>query len=119
MNYKNPAEQTWQVRFGLTVCPAGVAEQTIPADAMGVAVVYAPHGDETETYLVVESRAGALRGQLARRMGTAGLPAADDLMVAYVVEATAGLSTGELKDACQRQVVFADKIRRELRPAMR
>lgn len=119
MNNKNPAGQSWQARFGLTVCPAVVAEQTIPQDAMGVAVVYAPHGDETKTYLVVESRAGALRGQLARRMGTAGLPAAGDLMVAYVVEASAGFSADELKEACQRQVIFAGEIRRELRPAMR
>jgi hypothetical protein len=119
MNNKNAAEPTWQERFGLTACPASVVDQCIPPNLMGVAVVYAPHGDETKTYLVIESRAGDLLGQVERRMGTAGLPTAEELMVAFVVESSADFSPEELKAACRRQVIFAGEIRRALRPAMR
>jgi hypothetical protein len=110
---------TWQKRFDLTTCAAAEVEKAIPAAALGVAVVYAANEEGETILLIVESRAGSLRGQCLKRLQTAKLPPLDELTVSFIGETLADSSSEAVHEACRRQVVLAAEMRRELRPAMR
>ena len=111
----------WQERFGLTTCPAAQIDPAIPPAALGVAVIYSPANGATreKTLLVIESRAGSLRSQCARRLQTAKLPPGVPLMVAFKGEILPDASPEAVHAACRQQVMLAGELRRELRPAMR
>ncbi len=111
--------QSWRDRFGLTLCAASDVETAIPADALGVAVVFAHEEADEKIFLVIESRAGSLLQQCVRRLKTAPLPPIDTLQVAYAVEPATDGSPEATHEVCRRQVVVAGALRRELRPALR
>jgi hypothetical protein len=115
---KSPTAR-WQERFSLTTCPAEKITATIPADALGVAVIYLPGAAGEEIFLVIESRARSLRAQCEKRLQTAKLPAIADLMVAFKGELLPDASAEAIQAACRQQVALAGELRRELRPAMR
>ncbi len=111
----------WQERFGLTTCAASDVEQAIPAAALGVAVIYAQATakEGEKIFLVIESRAGALRGQCVKRLQTAKLPPSVSLTISFKAETLAEASAEAVHAACRQQVILAGELRRELRPAMR
>jgi hypothetical protein len=110
---------TWQERFGLTTCAASDIEKAIPAAALGVAVIYTATHEEQKIFLVIESRAGSLRSQCARRLQTAKLPLGSSLMISFRADILPDSSPESVHSACRQQVIFAAEIRRELRPSMR
>lgn len=110
---------SWQKRFGLTTCAATEVEKTIPPTALGVAVIYATEAGTEKIFLIVESRAGSLRGQCLKRLETAKLPPASELTVSFVCETLGDSSPEAVHEACRKQVLLAAEMRRELRPAMR
>lgn len=110
---------TWQKRFGLSTCGATEIEKTIPASALGVAVIYAVGEAGEKIFLIVESRAGSLRDQCLKRLTTAKLPPAAELTVSFIGEALSDASPEAVHEACRKQVLLAAEMRRELRPAMR
>jgi hypothetical protein len=110
---------TWQKRFELTTCAAADVEKGIPADSLGVAVVYETTLEGENVFLVIESRAGSLRSQCLKRLQTAKLPPVASLMVSFKAEILADTSSGAVHAACRQQVILAGELRRELRPAMR
>jgi hypothetical protein len=109
----------WAKRFELTICTAGEIEKTIPAAALGVAVVYADGADGETVFLVIESRSGSLLAQVTRRLQTAKFPEGAALRLAFRVAAPTPVTPEEIHAACREQVIFAGALRRELRPAMR
>lgn len=112
---------SWQTHFKLTDCPASTAGTAIPANALGVAVIYTPAdsmGGE-QTYLVLESRAGSLRDLCVKRLTSAKLPPLDRLVVAFRETPPATPSPESVHAACREQVLIASQLRRDLRPAMR
>ncbi|AKC82172.1 hypothetical protein IMCC26134_04155 [Verrucomicrobia bacterium IMCC26134] len=111
--------KAWQERFGLTVCNADEIEKTIPANLMGIAVIYATTTSGDVVYLVVESRAGSLITQTARRLQTAKFPLGVNLRVAFKTDLSPDKSPAAIHEACREQVILAGAMRRELRPAMR
>lgn len=110
---------TWQDRFGLTTCLASAIDPTIPPAALGVAVIYGQTPAGEKTFLVIESRATALRSQCERRLQTAKLPPHTQLSVAFKADLLPDASPEAVHAACREQVIFAGELRRELRPAMR
>ena len=110
---------TWQTRFGLTLCPALQITDAIPATAQGVAVIYGAEGGAEKTFLVLESRTGSLRQLCEKRLQTAKLPPPVELNVAFKAETPGDLSPQAVHAACRAQVILAQQLRRELRPAMR
>ena len=112
---------TWQERFGLTTCPATGIDPVIPPTALGVAVIYAPAttAADEKIFLVIESRASALRSQCERRLQTAKLPPLASLTVAFKGDVLPDSSPEAVHAACRAQVILAGELRRELRPAMR
>ncbi|HTJ79762.1 MAG TPA: hypothetical protein VL357_12275 [Rariglobus sp.] len=110
---------TWQERFELTTCAATDIEQAIPPAVLGVAVIYSKTGDGEKIFLVIESRASALRAQCLKRLQTAKLPPVESLTISFKGEILADSSTEAVHAACRRQVILAGELRRELRPAMR
>jgi hypothetical protein len=110
---------TWQGRFGLTTCAATDVERAIPAEALGVAVIYVESTGSEKIFLVIESRAGSLRGQCVRRLQTAKLTAGTPLLVAFKADSLPDGSPEAVHAACREQVICAGELRRELRPAMR
>jgi hypothetical protein len=115
----SPSHPTWQQRFNLSVCPAADAGRSIPDNVIGIAVIYSVSDAGEQIYLVLESRAGALRERCARRLETAGLPPVGDLLIAFGGDARPEESPEALNEACRKQVLVAEQLRRELRPAMR
>jgi hypothetical protein len=111
--------ETWQERFNLRTCRAQEADAAIPADGLGVAVIYAPVTTGDKVYLVIESRAGSLRSQCARRLQHPKLPPAESLMVSFKADVLTDTSAEAVQTACRQQVMLAGEIRRELRPEMR
>lgn len=109
----------WPERFGLATCAVAEIEKSIPADALGVAVVYTRSGSEESVFLVVESRAGGLLAQCQRRLQTAKFPAGAALSVAFKAEALPTSTPEAVHAACREQVILAGALRRELRPGMR
>ncbi|WP_438483035.1 hypothetical protein [Oleiharenicola lentus] len=110
---------TWQERFELTTCTAAEIEKLIPADALGVAVIYQEVADGGKTFLVIESRAKSLLAQCTTRLQTAKLPPAETLRVAFQAAPLADATPETLREVCRQQVYLAGELRRELRPAMR
>ncbi len=115
----NTKTGTWQKRFGLTTCAATEIETTIPAAALGVAVIYTSEADVEKVLLIVESRASSLRSRCLKRLASAKLPPAATLTVAFITEALSDPSPDTVHEACRNQVLLAAEMRRELRPAMR
>ena len=113
--------ETWQERHGLMICPATATAAAIAATALGVAVIYTPATAETseKIFLVIESRATALRSECARRLETAKLPSLASLVVAFKAEVLPETSPETIHAACRQQFSLAGELRRELRPAMR
>ncbi|MBI3886981.1 MAG: hypothetical protein HY302_14830 [Opitutae bacterium] len=109
----------WQERFGLTTCAAAEIGEAMLATAPGVAVIYAPGEAGEKIYLILESRAGALRSQCERRLQSGKLPPTAELCVAFRSGLQADQSPEAVNAACREQVIFAGELRRELRPAMR
>ena len=109
----------WPTRFGLAICEATEIEKLMPADALGVAVVYARSGTEESVFLVLESRAGSLLAQCKRRLETAKFPPGATLQVAFKAESLLAPTPEAVHAACREQVLLAGALRRELRPAMR
>ncbi|MCX6953718.1 MAG: hypothetical protein NTV51_16325 [Verrucomicrobia bacterium] len=109
----------WQERFGLTICPATAVAPTIPAAALGVAVIYAAPETGEQILLIIESRAKPLLGECERRLQTAKLPPLASLSVAFKAETLPDASAEAVHAACRAQVILAGELRRELRPAMR
>lgn len=112
---------TWQERFALTICPAAEIAAAIPPTALGVAVIYTPAAGSVgeKIFLVIESRANALRAQCEKRLQTAKLPSLASLAVAYQAEVLPDASPDAVHAACRQQVIFSAELRRTLRPAMR
>ena len=110
---------TWQTRFELTSCAAADLEQAIPADAPGVAVIYTQAAEGEKIFLVIESRAGALRAQCLRRLRTAKLPPVASLRISFRTEIPADASAEAVHEACRQQLNLSGELRREPRPAMR
>jgi hypothetical protein len=110
---------TWQERFGLTTCAASDIEKAIPAAALGVAVIYAGTPEKQKIFLVIESRAGSLLSQCARRLQTAKLPLGESVTVSFKADILPNSSAEAVHSACRQQVILAGELRRELRPAMR
>ncbi len=112
---------TWQERFGLTTCSAVDIEKAVPSKALGVAVIYsqATGAGPEKIFLVIESRAGELRSQCAKRLQTAKLPPVASLTVSFKAATLAEASAEAVHAACREQVILAGELRRELRPAMR
>src|SRR4051812_48978994 len=98
---------TWQERFGLTTCAATALGESIPPAALGVAVLYARTAEGEKIYLVIESRAGSLRDQCARRLQTAKLPPASELTVAFKAGSLTEASPEAVHAACREQVLLA------------
>lgn len=109
----------WPERFGLTVCAATGLETAIPGNAPGVAVIYSASDTGERIFLVIESRAGDLRGQCVKRLRTAKLPPIEELMIGFRAEPLADPSPGAVHAACREQFILAGELRRALRPAMR
>lgn len=109
----------WQARFEFKTCAADQIASAIPANAPGVAVVYAKAGDAETIYLVLESRAGSLRDFCAKRLQTAKIPAASTLTISFKSMPPADASAEAVSACCREQVILAGELRRELRPAMR
>ena len=109
----------WQVKFGLSLCSATSIDSTIPAEARGVAVIYAATPALEKIFLVVESRSRTLRSLCTQRLQTAKLPAPSELTIAFQGAALTDDSPATIRLACQQQIVLAAELRRELRPAMR
>lgn len=116
MKTKSPS---WQEKFGLTVCPASSLQQTLPADAVGVAVIYEALSHSQTTYLVIESRTGSLRDLCAKRLSTAKLPPVSALTVAFKAESLPGASLEQMHAHCREQVFLGAELRRALRPSLR
>ncbi len=112
---------TWQERFALTTCPASALASTLDPTALGVAVIYAPAtADAGETvFLVIESRARALRTECERRLSMAKLPPLASLALAFKADAPSDATPEAVHASCRQQVIFAGELRRALRPAMR
>ncbi|MEI6052573.1 MAG: hypothetical protein WCQ44_07730 [Opitutaceae bacterium] len=110
---------SWPQQYGLTLCPATAIDPTIPATALGVAVIFALHPAGEKTYLVIESRATPLRQQCLKRLKTATLPPVAELTIAFKIEPVADDSPAALDAACRQQVILAGELRRALRPALR
>lgn len=89
------------------------------ATAPGVAVIYSRAEAGEKIYLVLESRANALRGQCEKRLQSGKLPATAELFVSFRSGIQADPSPEAVNAACREQVIFAGELRRELRPAMR
>lgn len=89
------------------------------ATAPGVAVIYSSSAAGEKIFLVLESRASALRGQCEKRLLSGKLPPTPDLTVAFRSGLQADQSPEAVNAACREQVIFAGELRRELRPAMR
>lgn len=111
--------QSWRDRFSLTVCAAADVGTAIPADALGVAVVFTSGEAGEKVFLVIESRAGSLLQQCERRLKTAPLPPVETLQIAFSLEAALDGSPQAEHESCRRQVILAGALRRELRPALR
>lgn len=109
----------WQKRFGFKTCDAAKVATAIPADALGVAVVYAKTDTGETIYLVLESRAGSLRDFCVKRLQTAKIPAAAELTISYKVLPAADATPEAISAVCREQVILGGELRRELRPAMR
>lgn len=110
--------QTWQERFGLSLCPAAELATVLPEPALGIAVLFAP-GADGKVFLVIESRASSLLQNCLRRFKTAPLPPLETLQVAFMMEEATDGSLEAVHEVCRRQVVMAGALRRELRPALR
>ena len=111
--------RSWQERFELATCAAADVGQAIPPAALGVAVIYGSAAEGEKIFLVIESRAGSLRGQCLKRLQTAKLPPLASLAVSFKADDLADPSAEAVHSACRRQVILAGELRRELRPAMR
>ena len=91
----------------------------MPAEALGVAVIYGDSESGETIFLVLESRAQSLRSQCLKRLQTAKLPDAGTLQVAFKATALPDASAEAVHEACRQQVILGGELRRELRPAMR
>ena len=105
-------QNDWATRFGLTLCAAADIAEKLTPDASGVAVVYAQHEEGQPVFLVIESRARGLLGQVTRRLETAKFPPGVVLLVAFRVEVTAPVTPEEIHAACREQVILASALRR-------
>lgn len=115
----HPSPDSWQERFGFTLCAANAIDATIAPGALGVAVVYSTDAGSEKVFLVIESRADTLLNQCQRRLQTAKLPPLTALTVAFKAEKLAEGTKEAVSEACREQVILATQLRRELRPAMR
>ncbi len=103
---ENKPAVSWQKRFGFTVCAADAVEKKIPADALGVAVIFESAEAGEKIFLVIESRAGGLRAQCVRRPATGKLPPAASLKVAFKAMELADASPESVKAACREQLIL-------------
>lgn len=110
---------SWQDHHGFTLCPATAIDPEIPANAIGVAVIFTRIGPAEKTYLIVESRTTSLRAQCQKRLETAQLPPIAELTVAFKTEIITEPSLTLFDAACRRQIMLASTLRRLLRPALR
>ena len=109
----------WQDRFGLKTCAADKINTAIDPEAPGIAVIYAQAKTGETIFLVLESRAGSLRDLCVKRLQTAKIPTGTPLTVSFKSIVPADKSPAAVDAACREQVILAEKLRRELRPAMR
>jgi hypothetical protein len=109
----------WQKRFGFSICTAAAVEKTIPENALGVAVIFETTETGEKIFLVIESRASALRAQCVKRLQAGKLPPVASLKVAFKAVDLPDASPESLKVACREQLILTGELRRELRPSMR
>jgi len=110
---------TWAQQFGLTLCSATALDAAIPAQGLGVAVIFQKNSAGEKIFLVLESRSTPLRQLCHKRLQTATLPPVAELTVAFKIEPVADDSREALDTACRQQIILTGELRRALRPALR